>query len=121
MKKLLLLLLLIPSLAFAAPLPKTITASCTAPTTREDGSALLASEIGSYHFTLTKNAIVIAEDAAVAECFWVVTALTPGTYELTASVFDTEGLKSDDAALQTKINARPSKIVIITVIVEITE
>ena len=127
MKYLLLFLLLIPLASFAAPKLKTFTVTCDAPTTREDGSEALASEIRDYKFVLTRSTS-ITEITTVNrdECLWDNHHVYPGLYTLDISAFDIDDIEGDQDVSDVKVNARLSKvknveIIIGTIVVEVPE
>lgn len=91
-----LVLILFSSLAFGAEL----TVTCDAPTEREDGASLSASEIRGYEFQLDE---VVVE---VPDCLWIVEVET-GTYTLDVWTIDIDGLYSESAGpIEVKVKSR---------------
>lgn len=96
------MLAVLPGLSFAIDLPlrvtsidRSVTLSWSAPTAREDGTALTASEIGGYEIALAVDASPpdIIQIAAF-ETSHELNSLTPGVYEFAINAFDTDGLYS---------------------------
>ncbi len=94
MAKYLILQLLLCPLAFAAPALVSLTATCNAPTMREDGSLLDASEIDFYRFVLVEGNTVIS-DTDESTCNKVYSDIQPGTYGVTVTVYATDGERSE--------------------------
>lgn len=95
-------IMLVPSLALALDL------SWTAPTQREDGSALAASEIAQYRIALSLNgnALTMIEVPGSATAYTFVETLK-GKYCARIATVDADGLVSDFTSPVCR-NARPN-------------
>ena len=67
---------------------KTVTLSCTAPTTREDGDLLLEAEIAGYEARVMQGGDII-DTKMVETCSYTTPELGPGTYEVSIRTIDT--------------------------------
>jgi len=97
----LVMLLLIIDKAHAAP--AAIALSCTAPTTRTDGSALAATDLGLYHWVWDDAGAAAAAEFSTSTTCAVTFTIAVGTCVKAGSAFtvyatDKDGLKSDIVA-----------------------
>jgi hypothetical protein len=73
----------------------TLTLTWTAPTQREDGTALTAAEIANYRVTWTLAGSPLAPFTVPGNVStWTLEGLAPGKYCLRMSTIDTENLES---------------------------
>ena len=90
----------------ATPSTVTATVSWTAPTTREDGSAMAITELAGYRIYYgisPTNTNIVVEINAGSTTERTITGLTPGTYYFKVSAYDTAGVEGPKSSVVSKI------------------